>query len=893
MKLAMRTQIGPYEILSPLGAGGMGEVYRARDTRLEREVAIKVLPTDFAKDADRLRRFEQEARATSALNHPNILTVYDIGNYENAPFIVAELLEGEELREQLNEGALPVRTAIEYAQQIAGGLAAAHEKGITHRDLKPENLFVTKDGRIKILDFGLAKLKVAKVAFGAGSEIATQRALTDPGAIMGTVGYMSPEQVRGHDSDHRSDIFSFGAILYEMLSGRRAFQHETMAETMTAILKEEPDDFVGTNTRVHPALERIVQRCLEKKPERRFQSTSDLGFALEALSAPSSSSGNNLTSTANALIEGRAKPSAWRSRIWMMATFVVSLIALALGLAYFNRPSSEARAARLSFTAPPNLLFNDTQASQVVISPNGQKIAFTATLADGKTQLWVRPLDSLDAQPLPGSDDAIEPFWSTDSRSIAFGSQGKLKRVDLSGGAAQILCDAARMTGGSWNSKGVIVFGSDFGSALFQVPATGGEPKPVTIRDTERGIPQHSNPVFLPDGKHFLFKIGENTTAPSGVWVGSLDSQEVKQVLPDNTNVAYALPGWLVFVRNQALVAQAFDAGSLELKGDAIPIAAKTATKEGTYLFSVSDSGVLVWQEQWQRDYQLVWFDREGKQTGAVGAQMKVTGGQEPNLSPDGKRLVTKREGNIWVIDLAREIPVRLTSVFAQVPIWSPDGSRVAYSTRLDVGGPGIVQKAASGVGEEEMLLKGVNFANDWSPDGRFILFIRRGEKTRGDVWVLPLSGDRQEYQLLNSAFDERNVQFSPNGRWLAYASDESGSYEIYVRSFTADGRVGGDKKRISSNGGMQPKWRGDGQELFYIADDGQMMSVAVKTGGPEFEDGTAKALFKTRMLARSRLFHEYDVTADGQRFLIGTLIGESKATPPTVILNWTADLKK
>jgi Tol biopolymer transport system component len=569
-------------------------------------------------------------------------------------------------------------------------------------------------------------------------------------------------------------------------------------------------------------------------------------------------------------------------------------MSLALGALYFNRPSSSIRAVRLSFTAPPNLAFNDTQADYVAISPDGQKIAFTATSAEGKTQLWVRPTDSLDAQALPGSDDAIEPFWSPDSRSIAFGSQGKLKRVDLAGGAAQILCDAARMTGGTWNGKGVIVFGPDFGSALFQVPATGGEPRPVSVKDTERGNIQHSNPVFLPDGKHFLFRMGGNQAAnPGGVWVGSLDSQEVKQVLTDNTNVAYAPPGWLVFVRNQALVAQAFDAGSLELKGDAMPIATRTASKDGAYLFSVSGNGVLVWQEQWQRDYQLVWFDREGKQTGAVGAQMKVTGGQEPNLSPDGKRVVIKREGNIWVIDLARDIPVRLTSVFAQIPIWSPDGSRVAYSTRSEKDGPGIVQKAASGVGEEEILLKGVNFANDWSPDGRFILFVRRGEKTRADVWALPLTGDRQEYQLLNSAFDERNVQFSPDGRWLAYASDETGSYEIYVRSFTADGKVGGDRKRISTSGGMQPKWRGDGQELFYIAEDGQLMSVAVKTGGAEFEYSAARALFKTRMQARSRLFHEYDVTADGQRFLIGTLIGESKAQPPTVILNWTADMKK
>ena len=885
-------QFGQYGIRRLLGAGGMGEVYRAYDSRLDREVAVKVLPADFANDGDRLRRFEQEARATSALNHPNILTVYDIGTHEDSPFIVMELLEGEELRGRMKDGAIPQRKAVDYARQIVAGLAAAHEKGIVHRDLKPENIFITADDRVKILDFGLAKLRPARLAAGAGSEVATQKAMTDPGVVMGTVGYMSPEQVRGKDLDHRSDIFSFGLILYEMLAGRRAFTGESAVEVMNGILKEEPQELGETNAKIPPGLELIVRRSLEKKPERRFQSTSDLGFALEALSAPSSSSGDRLTAVENARIVGKDKPAAWRDRVWMMATVVASLIALALGLAYFNRPSSDTRAVRLSFTAPPNLAFNDTQADYVTVSPNGQKIAFTATSEEGKTQLWVRPLDSLDAQLLPGSDEAIEPFWSPDSRSIAFGSKGKLKRVDLAGGAAQTLCDAARMTGGTWNSKGVIVFGPDFGSVLFQVPATGGEPRPVTFKDTDHSSFQHSSPAFLPDGNRFLFTIGSNSAKPGGVWAGSLDSRELKQVLADNTNVAYAPPGWLIFVRNQALVAQAFDAGSLEVKGDVVPIATRTSTRDGFNLFSVSDTGVLVWQELWQRDYQLVWFDREGRQTGTVGAQMKVSGGQEPNLSPDGKRVVIKRDGNIWMIDIARDIPVRLTSVFAQIPIWSPDGSHVAYTARSEAGG-GIVQKAASGVGEEEMLLKGVNFANDWSPDGRFLLFIRRGEKTRADVWALPLFGDRQEYQLLNSAFDERNVQFSPDGRWLAYASDESGSYEIYVRPFTADGKIGGDRKRVSRNGGMQPKWRGDGKELFYIADDGQMMSVAVLAGGPEFEYGAAKALFKTRMQARARLFHEYDVTADGQRFLIGTLIGESKAAPPKVILNWAADLKR
>jgi Tol biopolymer transport system component len=570
----------------------------------------------------------------------------------------------------------------------------------------------------------------------------------------------------------------------------------------------------------------------------------------------------------------------------------LAIISLVLGVMYFNRPSTETRAVRLSFNPPPNLSFNDAQADTVIVSPDGQKLAFTASAPNGKRQLWVRPLNSLDAQPLPGTDEASEPFWSSDSRSIAFGAQGKLKRVDLAGGSSQVLCDATRLTGGAWSSKGVIVFGSDFSSALFQIPATGGEPKPVTLKDTARGDNQHVQPVFLPDGKHFLFKIGPN----KGVWVGSLDSTEIKQVLPDANDAAYAPPGWLLFVRNQALLTQAFDADRLELKGEAMPIVSQPTNSLRGDGLSISENGVLVWQGTWEREYQLAWFDRAGNQVGAVGTPIKLLGasGQEPHLSPDGKRVAIRRDGNIWVIDLSRGNGIRLTAITGQLPIWSPDGSHVAYTSTTEEGrraGPGIIQKAANGVGNAETLLKGTNFPADWSSDGRFILFYRRGEKTRMDLWALPLFGDKQEYPLLNSAFEERNARLSPDGRWLAYSSDESGSYEIYVQSFTADGKVGGDKKLISTHGGTQPIWRGP--ELFYVTEDGQMMSVAVKTSGAEFEYSTPKTLFKTRMLARSLQYHEYDVTADGQRFLVGTLIGEPKSLPPTVILNWLAEMKK
>jgi serine/threonine protein kinase len=889
--LTANTTLAHYRIVSPIGAGGMGEVYRARDERLGRDVAIKVLPADFARDEDRLRRFEQEARATSALNHPSILTVYDIGNHEGSPFIVCELLEGEELRERLHDGAIAPRKASEYAQQIVAGLSAAHERGITHRDLKPENLFITKDDRVKILDFGLAKLRPAKLAAGAGSEVATAQALTDPGVVMGTVGYMSPEQVRGKETDHRSDIFSFGVILYEMLSGARPFAGDSAVELMNAILKDDVPELNCDEKRIPPALERIMRRCLEKRPEQRFHSAHDLGFALEALSTPSSSSGNNLTTSA--LIEGKAAPSAWRGRLPWLVAGALALALLTLSLIYFTRPSMEGRAVRLTFNPPPELAFNDTHADAAVISPDGQRIAFTATSADGKSMLYVRNLDATEAKVLPGSENALEPFWSPDSRSIAYGSNGKLKRSDLSGATAQVLCDSARLIGGTWSKDGIIVFAPDYRTKLLQVSAQGGEPKPVEMK-TEDGV-DHRFPYFLPDGRHFLF-------SRRGIWVGSLDSPEIKQILDDRVVAVYAPPGWLIFIQNDVLVAQTFDAGKLALTGEPLPIITGAKNPGNIRRISVSDNGVLVWQGRWQRDYQLVWYDRAGRQSGAIDAPTKVSVGQSPMLSPDGKRLVVRREmssaaaglapgagSNLWVVDLDKGTGLRITSTFSQMPVWSPDGSHILHNN-----GNNIAVKAANGSGDAEILLPRTAFPTAWSPDGRFIIFMENGVKTRMDLWALPLFGERREYLLSNSPFDELNPQLSPDGRWLAYTSDETGDYEIYVQSFSAEGKLGADKKRVSTAGGRLPVWRRDGSELFFIAADGQMMASSVKTGGTEFQFAAPKPLFKTRTLwVEGRIYHEYDVSPDGQRFLIGTLIGDPKAPPPTVILNWQAEVKK
>ena len=686
--ISPNTTIAQYTIVSKIGEGGMGEVYRARDAKLGRDVAIKVLPAALSENADRLNRFEQEAQAAGALNHPNILSIYHIGTHDGAPYIVSELLEGETLRERMAGGALPQRKAIDYALQIAKGLAAAHEKGIVHRDIKPDNVFITDDGRVKILDFGLAKLTGTSDGAQSQTEVPTRKVNTDPGTVMGTMGYMSPEQLKGQAVDHRSDIFSFGAILYEMLSGKRAFRGDSMAETMSAILREDPPDLSETNKTVSPALERVVRHCLEKNPAERFHSARDLAFAIESLSGSAISSGQTATMSAIATPESGAAAglSRWFGNLrvaWIVAALLVVALLAALGLLYFNRSETNTSTARLSFTPPPELAFNDGLPDAAVISPDGQKIGFTASSADGKNMLYVRSLDSSEAKLLPGSENALEPFWSPDSRSIAFGSNGKLKRSDLNGASAQVLCDAARLIGGSWSKDGIIVFAPDYRTALVQVSAQGGEPKPVNFKTDSNDVERDRFPDFLPDGRHFLFYREQK-----GIWAGSLDSPEIKQIVADAGVSVYAPPGWLVYSRNDALVAQAFDAGKLALAGEPIPIITGAKNPPSVRRFSVSDNGVLIWQGQWLRDYQLVWFDREGKQIGVIDAPMKVGAGQDPMLSPDGKRLAVKRsmssvpaDSNLWVVDLEKGTALRITSAFSQTPVWAPDGNRIVYSS--------------------------------------------------------------------------------------------------------------------------------------------------------------------------------------------------------------------
>ena len=887
MAIVIGTHLGAYEIHAPLGKGGMGEVYRARDTRLNRDVAIKILPADFAQDADRLRRFEQEAHATSALNHPNILTIYDFGMHEGNPYLVMELLEGEELRAQINNGALPVRKAIEYAQQIAHGLAAAHEKGIVHRDLKPENLFITKDNRVKILDFGLAKLRPPRNA-AAGSEVATQKQLTNPGTVMGTVAYMSPEQVRGQDLEQRSDIFSFGLILYEMLAGQRAFTGESQAEVMAAIAKEEPPDLSEVNSKVTPQLEKIVRHCLEKKPELRFQSARDLGFALEAMSAP------GYASVPPASLAGKmpAYPG-WRNRLAWIVAGVTTLIALALGVAYVRRPALEAEPMRVSINPPDKA----TSFDWPTISPDGRTLAFVATVA-GKRQLWVRPLNATSAKPLAEVGTVFSLFWSPDSRFLAWYESGKLKKIALAGGAPETLCDLPVTDRGDWNREGVILFGAG-PAGIKRIAASGGAVTAVTTVDSARGETQHRAPAFLPDGRHFLFANINNDSARSGVYLASLEGGEAKQVLPlDNPffavamNPAAANEGYLVFTRQGALLAQRYDFSRNQLAGEPLRITEQVQAPR----FSASANGVLVLIEG-NANRQLAWFDRTGRKLGTVGPAGIYS---RPRLSADEQRLAVAwrdslaRNVDIRLFDLARGTDARFTFDPANdiFPFWSPDGSRIVWSSNRE-GIPNLYQKAASGAGQDEALWKSAHakHALDWSADGRFILYRELHPQTNGDLWILPLEGERKPWPWLNTPFNELTGKFSPDGKWVAYSSNETGRNEIYLQAFVPGAAAAGGKWQISRNGGHTPQWRRDGRELYFLSGDDKLMAVEV-TLGAEVKAGTPQELFALDGI-RANSNVDYTKTGDGQRFLFVTSADEASVPPFTVVLNWMAEAKK
>ena len=878
----------------------MGEVYRARDPRLHRDVAIKILPAAFAADLRRIPRFEQEARAAAALNHPNILAVYDVGTDAGVTFIVSEVLDGETLRQRLSGGALAVRKAIELALQIAYGLAAVHERGIVHRDLKPENVFVTRDNRVKILDFGLAKLTQDDVI--PASALATAPALTDPGIVLGTVGYMAPEQVRGLAVDHRADLFAFGAMLYEVLSGRRAFSRATAPETMAAILKDDPPDLCAAPVAIAPALARIVSRCLEKEPSERFQTARDLAFALAGVSDPSSS----------AAVSGRTDRRwirwMWRSG-WAAA---VLLLAVLSPLAYQHLRERPATPVPMRFQIAPTVDFGGP--GNFGLSPDGRRLVFVAQGTDGIPRLWIRAMDSLEVQPLPGSETipvTPPPFWSPDGRFVAFDAGAKLKKLDVAGGLPQILADLPGVgVGGSWNRTGDILVGNTSGGVL-HVRETGGPLSEVTRVDPAQKEEAHLLPSFLPDGRHFVYlRLSPGAPDASGVYVGSLDAnpddRRPSRLLPYVVGPVYvpsikAGSGWLLYLREGTLVAHAFDADRLALAGDPVAVAERVGAFRDGGFFSVSDNDVLVYRAA-EADSQLTWYDRSAnasRHASEAGAFRSVA------LSPDGTRAVVSRtaqqdvtKADLWLVDLSRgSAATRLTfgTGVAEYPIWSRDGQRVVFTHNNNT----LRQLLASGGGEEKELLRSSSvslvFANDWSPDGRFLLYSGYTRSPTGvggslDLGLLSPGRDAKPMPFVETRFDEHDGRFSPNGRWVAYVSNESGVNEIYVRQVAADvpgssASVGGSVL-VSRGGGTAPRWRSDGRELFYLAPGGKMMAVDV-AADRDFRAGTPTELFQTPPGTIVG-----DVTADGKRFLCVTPAGPS-ASVFNVLLNWTATLRK
>ena len=900
MSLAPGARLGPYENIAAIGAGGMGEVYRAHDSRLERDVAIKVLPAGLSLDAERLQRFEQEARAAAALNHPNILGVHDIGQNPStgsgqatAPYIVTELLEGETLRDRLTQGPVPARKAIEYAIQIAHGLAAAHERGIVHRDLKPENIFITTDGRVKILDFGLAKLTQSDVGLAGASNLPTTPPQTQDGLVLGTIGYMAPEQVRGSPVSHLADVFAFGAVLYEMLSGQRAFHGATTADTMTAILKEDPQDLPIVDRHIPPALARIVDRCLEKSAVARFHSMHDLAIALETLSSYSEAMPT--------VAAGKTPAGRWRERLAWVAAGLLLVTTVAVSLLYLRALSTETPRIQFAVSPPPNVTFSTGGGgggvrgggqAVPVLSPDGRRIVFSGLRA-GQALLWVRDMDALEARPLAGTESpAGSYFWSPDSRTIGFFAGGKLKTIDASGGPVQTLCNAPGSLGGTWNSDGVIVFA---GGGLFRVPAAGGQPIPLTKPDATRGETSHRLPFFLPDGRHFLFAAAPTNT----VWVGSLDKSEPTKVMTADSQARYS-SGYLLFVRQGTLMAQPFDTKRLTPVGDATPIVEQVLQAQPGYAaFSASDSGSLAYRQGAANPLtRLTWFDRAGKPLGTGSEQGRY---RNPVLSPDGTRAAVQvvdpagQNEDIWLLELSRGVMSRFTfdSHNDTYPIWSPDGKWIMYgSDREQNGGWNLYQKLASGAGEEELVRKSTldERPHSWSPDGRYVVF--RTYNPTSTLGVLPLFGDRKPLRLPPGTYGTGLGQVSPDGRWIAYGGQETGRYEVYVRGFP----TAGGKWQISKDGAVSPRWRGDSKELFYYAFDGRLMTVSIG-GDKELQYGTPTPLFTARMLngpaAPVNFRAQYDVTRDGQRFLLN-VPAEDQAPPSiTVVVNWPALLKK
>ena len=885
MAIDVGTKLGAYEITARIGAGGMGEVYKARDTRLNRAVAIKTLPEHFGDRPDLKQRFEREARTIASLNHPHICTIYDVGQHESVDYLVLEYIEGQTLAERLSKGPLPIAEALARAIEVADALDKAHRQGIVHRDVKPGNIMLTKSGA-KLMDFGLAKLRAAgpdSAPMTASAAPTNASALTMQGTVLGTLQYMSPEQIEGKEADARTDIFAFGATLYEMLSGKKAFEGKSQVRLMAAILEDEPKPLTTIQPLASKEMEWFIAACLTKNPDDRWQTARDMLRELERVRE------NAARPVAQA--EAAASRPVWRKALTAAHAFTTIALLAAIGLGYLYLRPGAAPLTRFQVTLPEKTSFFAPTAllgaNGGTISPDGRRLVWGAVEAGGKSQLWVRSLDEVAAQPLNGTDNGFFPFWSPDSRTIGFFADGKLKKVAVAGGSAQTLCDAGGAPrGGSWSKDGVIVFAPNVGSALVRVPAEGGQPSPVTALDTSRQEIGHLWPAFLPDGNHFLF-VSSSAGSNAGVYAGSLDASETKQLLNAEANAVYAPPGYLLFTREGTLVAQRFDASRLELSGEAVLVAEGVSFDSGNQVsaFSVSDNGALTFRTGDASTTQLTWFDRNGKRLDQVGPPGSYL---HPALSPDQTRLAVTRtdtQADIWVLDLARNAFSRFTFHPARdiFPVWSPDGSKIAWQRGLS-----IYQKSASGAGQEELVMQmpGQVILNQWSPDGKHLLSFVINTKGSMDVGISPLEGERKIQWLVQSEFIDGEANFSPDGRWLAYASNETGRWEVYVQPFPANGA----RWQVSTSGGRQPQWRRDGNELFYATDDRKLYAVDVRAAS-SFQAGTPRLLFQLQANTLATR-NSYVPSSDGRRFLVNALVEETPS-PITVVLNWAEALKQ
>ena len=886
MPLTTGTRLGPYEIVGALGAGGMGEVYKATDTRLNRTVAIKVLPPHFIHNPEMKQRFEREAQTIAALNHPNICTLYDVGRQEDTDFLVMEYLEGETLAARLGKGPMPLDEALKVAIGIADALDKAHGQGVTHRDLKPGNVMLTESGG-KLLDFGLAKLKQAPQASGSALTSGVGMNTTAPGTILGTMQYMAPEQLEGKAADARTDIFAFGAVLYEMVTGRKAFEGKSQPHLIAAIVSAQPDPISKTQPTVPPALDFLVERCLAKDPDERLQTATDLVWKLRWIAEGGTEGG------VAAPFSARRR----RAKMAQLALVVVALLVAVLSVLALMAPRNTQAREETRFLI--NVLDMPTPEA-VSASPDGQWIAYSARDA-ASTAVFVRPIGLEVSKKLVGTEGAGRLFWSPDSRWIGFFAGGKLKKIEASGGPPQNICETPDLQGGTWNADGVIVFGSSKG--LQRVPAVGGEPSPIEAAGGDQKQARRE-PSFLPDGRHYLYLAGSGSAkgAEAAIYAGALDSPDATRLVTAQSNAAYVEPGYLLFHREGTLYAQPFNASKLAFGGAAVRIADKIPYgPTGAAAFAASNTGVLIFRNDPQsqsaqgtatsdtgpRSVPLLWVNPSGvgsgggrRGTGGRGSSGEQAGASAGwagvDLAPDGKRAAVHRHdadgGDIWIFEAGNPTPSRFTFEATQdnsSPVWSPDGARIAFGSMRN-GKWGLYVKLANNTGAEQLVIESELPTMPMSWSGDRLVYWSRDPKTAGDVWSVSLTGDKKPVPILQTQADERNPQVSPDGKWIAYSSNETGRSEIYVRPFPE----GPGKIMVSVNGGVFPRWRRDGKQLYFLnlVSLGAMMASDIRVAGSSVQRDVPGLVFQSLYLNGNHSggqYHAYAVSADGQRFLI------------------------